>query len=80
MKTAPVTNPRQLTPAFDYAMKFCGYGWVGSIDENGKQSKSLAPGVVWHNVGVPLRNEFGFHDAVPLYQVHELPVLDELKS
>lgn len=75
MKTAPVANPRQLTPAFDYAIKFCRYGWVASIDENGVQSKSLAPphvhGCIWTG-----------HIAAdaPLYQVHELPVLDEVKS
>lgn len=75
MKTAPPINPRQLTPAFDYALKFCRYGWVCSIDENGVQSRSLAPQGVWYNIlAGPV------HESLPLYQVHELPVLDELQS
>ncbi len=73
MKTAPVANPRQLTPAFSYAIQFCQYGWVASIDEAGQQCKSLAPGRIARELDSPEVN-------APLYQVHELPVLDEVKS
>ncbi len=68
---APVSNPRQLTPAFDYALKFMRYGWVCSIDDNGIQSRSLAPAVVWTNISCGWVGP-----NLPLYQVHELPVLD----
>ena len=73
MKTEPVVNPRQLTPAFDYAFSFLNYVWVNSIDENGVQSKSLAPPVFRH-VGRIHPDVL----AAPLYQVHELPVLEKL--
>lgn len=71
MKTAPPENPRQLTPQFDYAVNFCRYGWFHSIDECGKQSRSLGP--VNSLTG---RMECATDPRLPLYQVHELPVLE----
>jgi hypothetical protein len=67
-KLAPPDNPRQLTPQFAYAIRVCYYGWTASLDENGVQSKSLAPAHVWANLPEPT-------EGAPLYQVHELPIL-----
>jgi hypothetical protein len=72
MKFAPPADPRQITPAFSYAMQFLQYGWVNSIDGEGHQCKSLASPRIVNSLG-----HLGhFSGDVPLYQVHELPVLE----